>query len=196
MGTRREFLGTMAATSVVLPASVSLASTGKTPDRLHIHKAIYDSSFVECAVFGRAAAHCGIRVHEIGDDISDLWYGDLHHRWRNTADTIAGLTSHRSLVYLEQLARTYGRRVVVRGTHRRAGSMIEHELTGPAYLIDDAISQNRDAPWSWQLGVAVSHWSPGAHRTATVVTTTSSSALSDGRWEQLASWVIAPRAGV
>jgi hypothetical protein len=125
MTTRREFI------QVSLTASVggALAAACAAPARLPLYAALFDSRFSDSRLFSWAAQQRGIAIRPISGDVTDVWYSELHPRWKEAAVPIAGVTTYGALFCLERLAWDHGMRVVYRGSHqRRSDRTIEHRL--------------------------------------------------------------------
>lgn len=78
------------------------------------YKVIFDHRFPASVEFGSEMANMGAAVHGIHGDITDLWFHDLDHRWKQGPAPIAGLTEHGPLFCLERLAWDHGMRVLSR----------------------------------------------------------------------------------
>jgi hypothetical protein len=160
MTTRREFIqisltasvgGALAAASPVdaLPAQPVYAGPaqpkcaghtqleGAAPARLLLYAALFDRRFSDSRLFSWAAQQRGIAIREISGDVTDVWYSELHPRWKEAAAPIAGVTTYGALFCLERLAWDHGMRVVYRGSHqRRSDRTIEHRLEVAAQQIE------------------------------------------------------------
>jgi hypothetical protein len=152
MTTRREFIqvtltasvgGAVAATAVealaaqqLQPAQPEYAGTVRSflrdparPARLPLYAALFDRRFSDSRLFSWAAQQRGIGIRSIAGDVTDVWYSELHPRWKENAVAIAGVTTYGPLFCLERLAWDHGMRVVYRGSHqRRPDRTIEHRL--------------------------------------------------------------------
>jgi hypothetical protein len=105
---------------------------------LPLYKVIYDLRFPHSVSFARRAEELGAAVHAIEGDMTRVWYDDIHHRWKQGAAAIAGLTAHGAMFCFEQLAKDQGMRAVFRAQHSAASSgRVAHELCGPVTLLDD-----------------------------------------------------------
>jgi hypothetical protein len=128
MVSRREFvLGGIAVSA--LPVIASAASPAPLPTAglpelalSALYKVIYDQRFPASVDYGRAASRRGHAVHAIRGDMTDLWYHDLHPRWKQDPVGIAGLTQHGPLFCLERLSWDFGMRVTFR--QERPGELI------------------------------------------------------------------------
>jgi hypothetical protein len=151
MTSRREFIrvsltasvgGALAATPIgALPAQPEYAGpaqakyAGRTqPEgaalaRLPLYAALFDRRFSDSRLFSWAVQQRGIAIRPISGDVTDVWYSELHPRWKQAAVPIAGVTTYGPLFCLERLAWDHGMRVVYRGSHQRGSDRtIEHRL--------------------------------------------------------------------
>ena len=69
------------------------------------YKVVYDSRFELARSFAARANEFGARLHAISGDITDLWFGDLYHRWRTGPALLAGVTLESSAAQLGYFAR-------------------------------------------------------------------------------------------
>jgi hypothetical protein len=119
MLSRRDvvFGGIAVATFPVFADAVGTRSpAGETLGRpaLPLYKVVYDERFPASVDFGRKALARGFAVHAIRGDMTDLWYHDLHPKWKTGPAAIAGLTAHGPLFCLERLSWDFGMRVSFR----------------------------------------------------------------------------------
>jgi hypothetical protein len=84
------------------------------PTNLPIYKVIFDDRFSAARTFGSAAERNGRPTAIIRGDITALWLDDLKAHWESGGAAIAGMTTARTLLCLEQLAHDTWRRVLVR----------------------------------------------------------------------------------
>jgi hypothetical protein len=122
MANRREFIQAGFAASV-LPV---LATAGEilpqsTTAAFQFYKVIFDHRFPASREFGSAMEKSGAAVYAIHGDITDLWFHDLYHRWKQDPAPIAGMTAHGPLFCLERLAWDHGMRVLSRIDHPATG---------------------------------------------------------------------------
>jgi hypothetical protein len=110
-----------------------LTSSGELADRAHVvalpaslsvYKVIFDDRFSAARAFGASAERNGLRTAVISGDITALWLDDLKAHWQFGGAAIAGMTTPRILLCLEQLAHDTWRRVLSRVEYPagRAGS--------------------------------------------------------------------------
>jgi hypothetical protein len=115
----------LAATTLPLVGGLSLAPAlhAKALEHPSLYKVLFDQRFAASREFGRHARWQGQSVQGFNGDITNIWYHDLHPRWREGAVAIAGLTAHGALFCLERLAWDVGMRV----THRAEQVYEAHE---------------------------------------------------------------------
>ena len=92
----------------------ALGSAARAAEPLSIHRAVYDSRFAAARAFAAQAKLRGWTTAAIQGDVTDLWYHDLHARWRQGPAAVAGVTAANSLFVLERLAWDAGLRVTSR----------------------------------------------------------------------------------
>jgi hypothetical protein len=120
MASRREFIQAGIVASA-LPMIGSAGHPAAPPAAPAFYKAIFDHRFPASVEFGRQMERLGESVHGIHGDITDLWYHDLYHRWKQGPAAITGMTAHGALFCLERLAWDHGMRVLSRTEHPAAG---------------------------------------------------------------------------
>ena len=190
MTTRREFI------QVTLTASVGGALAIARPPRLPLYAALFDRRFSDSRLFSWAAQQRGIEVRSICGDVTDVWYSELHPRWKEGAVPIAGVTTYGPLFCLERLAWDHGMRVVYRGSHqRRSDQTIEHRLEATPRKLS-----GRDA-WPVEIAALMAGISPLAkpvplnrNDVSTITCLGQCAPTASEPSETLYSWVIAPRA--
>jgi predicted methyltransferase len=126
MISRRQILQSgLAATSLPLVAGLSFAPLASAQARALEHPALYkvlfDQRFAASREFGREALWQGQSVQAFNGDITNVWYHDLHPRWKHGPAAIAGFTAHGALFCLERLAWDVGMRVTHRAEQRFEG---------------------------------------------------------------------------
>jgi hypothetical protein len=84
------------------------------PTTLPIYTVIFDARFSAARAFGSAAERNGMCTAVIRGDITALWLDDLQAHWESGGAAIAGMTTPRTLLCLEQLAHDTWRRVLSR----------------------------------------------------------------------------------
>ena len=197
MTNRREFLqiGMAAASVWPLAAEAARATSIALPAgaALPLYKVIYDVRFPHSVAFARRAAELGAVVHAIEGDMTRVWYDDVYHRWKQGAVAIAGLTAHGPMFCFEQLALDLGMRVVFRAQHSSAAEgCVDHELSGPVGLLDDARGAVGRADWTARMAELVMRCPSGRSEIGSVAGRTAASAVAEIHGESLYSWVIAP----
>jgi hypothetical protein len=130
MISRRTILqGAVAATSLPILALPILASVAwqRTPkqgepnvalDHPSLYKVLVDQRFAPARAFGREAQWRRQAVRAFNGDVTDVWYHDLYHRWKEGRAAIAGFTTYGALFCLQELARDARMRVIHRVEHR------------------------------------------------------------------------------
>lgn len=225
MTTRREFIqvtltasvgGALAATAGealaeqrIQPAQPEYAGTDRSfphdlarPPRLPLYAALFDRRFSDSRLFSWAAQQRGIEIRSISGDVTDVWYSELHPRWKESAVPIAGVTTYGPLFCLERLAWDHGMRVVYRGSHqRRSDRTIEHRLEAAAHQPEATPRKlsGRDA-WPVEIAALMADISPLANPislnrngVSTITCVGQCAPTASEPSEALYSWVIAPR---
>jgi hypothetical protein len=94
-------------------------------------------------------------MHQIQDDVTDLWYHEFSLRWREAPSLIAGVTLSTSLFCLETLAHDHGMRVWFRAAHNYLPKgYVEHVVSGPERLVRQAAAFEPD--WGTEFARFVS----------------------------------------
>jgi len=197
MANRRQFIqrgiAISAASMVPMIAGAGLPTRPARTDNLVLAKIVFDRDFADCRLFAQQAARRGVSVHAISGDVTDLWYDDLYHRWKDPQVTIAGLTTVSSLFCLERLAWKCDRRVIFRTDHvRRPDGGVDHALYGPETLLKRANPARYGTFWPRHMAQLVTSCpvqGAAAVRARTVVA--SARGGVDDWVEPLASWIIA-----
>jgi hypothetical protein len=129
---RRNFCRLSAAAAALALTSsgdpVAAADVVAIPTSLPIYKVIIDDRFTAARAFGSSAARYGLRTTMIRGDITALWLGDLKAHWDSGGAAIAGMTTARTLLCLEQLAHDTWRRVHSRIAHPAAPAGSDPQL--------------------------------------------------------------------
>ena len=143
--------------------------------------------------FGRSMAAAGHSTVPVGDDVTDFWYHDLHHRWREGPVAIAGLTSLRAAFCLEGLAGNVWMCPVYRGEHRLApDGAWNHRLQGPdAVTASVALLAGRADWWGAGLARMVRRAAGGQMAHAKPLISATAPRPADAA-EPLISWLIVP----
>ena len=104
------------------PATAREPSPTPSPDAvgasnnnyLKLHLAIFDHRFAAGRQFASSSEASGIAIRPIANDVTSLWYSELHPLWKQQPVAIAGLTTYGPLFCLERLAWDHGMRVLHR----------------------------------------------------------------------------------
>lgn len=124
---RRILQSGLALTSVVATVSLTSARSAyaqaieQALDHSSLYKVLFDQRFAASRDFGHEARMHGHAVQGFNGDITNVWYRDLHPRWKQGPAAIAGLTAHGALFCLERLAWDVGMRVTHRAELRYEG---------------------------------------------------------------------------
>ena len=117
MANRREFLqGSLAVSALPLMTGAALAPFAANASP--IARVIFDERLPASRSFAERAAQSGIPAHAFKGDITSLWFNDLHQRWTNKPEAVAGITEPAALFCLERLAWDYKMRVTYLAEHR------------------------------------------------------------------------------
>lgn len=129
---RRDFCGLSAAAAALVLTSFGDPAVARDvvaiPPSLPIYKVIFDGRFSAARAFGSSAERNGMRTAVIRGDITALWLDDLKSHWESGGAAIAGMTTPRTLLCLEQLAHDTWRRVLRRVEYRTAPGVSEPQL--------------------------------------------------------------------
>jgi hypothetical protein len=201
---RRKFC----ASSVAAAISVTTAGSGRlcaapapsvlpgtSAPGVELYKFVYDRRYSATRAFGVAAeqGYSTAGTAAIDGDVTALWSRDLRARWLADSGAIAGMTTARTLLCLEQLAKDHWMRVVVRADHAISkGHEIAHRLFAPEAMAARMSAALAAADWPAQLPAALAccQSKEGAPRLSTLIT-----AAGGRRWAAtqptLVSFVIA-----
>ena len=103
--------------------------------------------------FGFEMAEKGLNVLDISDDSDSLWYENLINLSPNEPTIIAGLTNHRTLICLENFARSFNLITVYKGEHTDSGTEVLHRVQGAKNIINQ-ITADKDSNASWTTQLA------------------------------------------
>lgn len=197
MASRREFLQ-IGVAALALPISargISPAIFGLAgePARVPLYKIVFDERFPSSRRFAGEAKSLGAAVHGMKGDITDFWFNDLYARWKRGPAAIAGLTAHGPIFCLERIAWDQRMRVVFRADHRyREDGTIEHALSGPESMLDEAASLHKDGPdWASRMANLVTRC-PASRSQSSQTNIVASTGTHADDPDHLISWVIAP----
>jgi len=126
---RREFVVATTASVCAVPLIASGhddAAFARTVATLNAYVILYDTRFPGSRLFGAEVARRGGPARAIDGDITRLWFEELAPRWQRGVGTIAGMTTGRTLLCLEQLAWDHRLRVT---------SRVEVDATAPHALV-------------------------------------------------------------
>ena len=140
---RREFI-THGAAFGVLPLAgpwVAANDIGWTG----FYKVVYDERFELARSFATRANEYGARLHAISGDITELWFGDLYHRWRAGPAFLAGLTLESSAVQFGYFARD--QRHVIRYLNRIVPDGTGFGASEPTALLSESMTPVRLVSW-------------------------------------------------
>jgi hypothetical protein len=128
---RRDFCRLSAAAALALTSSGGLAAGADVvpiPTNLSVYKVIFDDRFSAARMFGASAERNGLRTAVMRGDITALWLNDLKGHWQSGGAAIAGMTTPRALLCLEQLAHDTWRRVFGRVAYPAAPAGSDPQL--------------------------------------------------------------------
>jgi hypothetical protein len=109
------------------PARESSPDIGDASNNDHpkLHLAIFDHRFAAGRKFASASEARGIATRPITNDVTALWFSELHPLWKEQPVAITGLTTYGPLFCLERLAWDHGMQVLHREQHNvRAGTAV------------------------------------------------------------------------
>jgi hypothetical protein len=160
-------------------------------ERVRPSSVIVEGTSPLALAFRDEAARLGLRVHEIRDDITDLWYHEFSLRWREAPAVVAGVTLSTSLFCLETLAHDHGMRVWFRAAHNcLLKGYVEHVVSGPDHMVQQAADFGPD--WAVEFARLASALplaaSPKSEKR--IVEPVGARSVEPG---PMVSWIIAPR---
>jgi hypothetical protein len=152
---------------------------------------VADTRIAASREFAAQAAHNSERVAWIEGDVTKLWYEELDARWRDEKTAVTGLTEFGVFFCLERLAMDRGLRVAFKGSHRRDGSRLLHDIHAPKDVVtEQALSALSGQHWTEQAArMAIASRADG--RMISQLRKTSS--VASDRWPLLVSWMIVPK---
>jgi hypothetical protein len=176
------------------PAALPAAGSNLS---VELYKFVYDRRYPAARAFGIAAAHAGSTAGTaaIAGDVTALWWSDLKPLWRAGSGAIAGMTTVRTLLCLEQLAQDHWMRVAIRVEHLSPeGREVTHRLSAAAPMIARIRPALAGANWAAKLPAA---FATCEHLYGACLTSVIGSARPSARAdEMLVSFVIAARGGI
>lgn len=141
--------------------------------------------------FAAQAVQNGERVAWIEGDVTKLWYEKLDARWRDEKIAVTGLTEYGAFFCLERLAMDRGLRVAFKGSHRRAGSQLLHDIRAPKDVVtEQMLGALSDQYWPKQAARMAIASRPDGQMTSQLHKTSS---VASERWPLLVSWMIVPK---
>ncbi|HEY6904106.1 MAG TPA: hypothetical protein VI216_07335 [Candidatus Acidoferrales bacterium] len=197
MASRREFLQ-IGVAALALPISArgispAIAELAGEPARVPLYKVVFDERFPASRNFADEAKTLGVPVHGMKGDITDFWFNDLYHRWKQGPAAIAGLTAHGPIFCLERLAWDQRMRVVFRADHRYGeGASIEHAFSGPDSMLREAAALgSAGSDWTSRIASLVTRC-PASRSQSSQSNVIASTVKHADDPDHLISWVIAP----
>jgi len=121
---RREFVQATMVAVGAMPCiaaghrQADFAAAGVIPGPYAI---LFDVRFPESRTYGAEVARQGGPARAIDGDITQLWFDELAPRWRRGQGAVAGMTTGRTLLCLEQLAWDHRLRVTTPIARLRPG---------------------------------------------------------------------------
>lgn len=144
--TRRTFISASLASGVAIGVggAFSVSPAQALAQQTVIHSVVYDQRHPASLQFAATVQRLGIKAEAIQGDVTRLWQESLHDLWRGGPALVGGMTSARSAFCLDQMARQFGHRIVLRVDHlaQEGGGVIHHAPWGvapPALASDDAL---------------------------------------------------------
>jgi hypothetical protein len=125
---------------------------------VQLYKFVYDRRYPAARVFGAAAAHARSTAGTvaIAGDVTALWWSDLRARWCAGEGAIAGMTTARTLLCLEQLAHDHWMRVAIRVEHvSPEGHGVAHRLSAAQPMLARIRPALAGADWAAQMPAAL-----------------------------------------
>ncbi len=139
----------------------------------------------------------GVAAQAIDGDMTQFWYDDVYHRWKQGAAALAGLTAHGPMFCFEQLAMAQRMRVVFRAEHRAAAAgRMDHDFFGPAGMLGDARRVIGRSDWAACMADLVTQCPGGRTEIASAAGRAAPNAAVGIHGEPLYSWMIAPAAPI
>lgn len=151
---------------------------------------VADSRIAASHDFAQAMPN-GERIAWIESDITKLWYAELDTRWRDEKISVVGLTEYGPFFCLERLAMDRGLRVAFKGSHRRDGARLLHDIRGPKDVVTEQ-SLNTFSDRHWPTQAARMAMASRVVRQTTSKHYNHSSSVSE-QWPLLVSWMIVPK---
>ncbi|MBV8905151.1 MAG: hypothetical protein JOZ22_16100 [Acidobacteriia bacterium] len=119
MITRRELIQASVLASLLPTHSNAAILLEQTPPPF-FYKVIFDRRFPASIELANKLQAAGESIYGITGDITEIWFHDLYHRWKQGPAPIAGMTAPGALFCLERLAWDHGLRVLSRAYYPSA----------------------------------------------------------------------------
>jgi hypothetical protein len=196
---RRDFVvhsaAAVASIGIAQRASASFPELGAAVRALRPYKVVFDQRFEPCRAFAAGAERLGCPIRPIAGDVTALWFDELQPSWARGEGPIVGITNHRALFCLEQLAWDDWMRVRARIEHHfEPDGTVRHRLFMPrSALHSAAVALAGDEKWPERLAVPlVSALSVDSRERPEEWTAVTRGPARGASHLSLASWVIAP----
>lgn len=158
----------------------------------YFHKIIFDDRWQGAQIFADEVNRFGTPTLGIQDDITSLWYDDLRDKLQNEKLLIGGLTTESAAFYLGMFARDVTYHQVLRGDHIFRNSTIEHRLSVPDYLTEQAsVLKNTSHEWGRSLAYLMHTYDTQIESPIKSTLGTNIQVRSDEA-NRLVSWILAP----
>lgn len=194
---RRDFCSSVAAATTLTACSLRPAGAAglREADRSEAvlaQRLVFDSRFPASRQVAAEFVRRGLEATAFEGDVTALWYQDLGPQWTASRLPVAGVTTARALLCLEQLARDAWMRVVFRAEHAAGdGLPCGHRVTGKAADVR-RVCAALDSDDDWPTGLALAL----ATTSADAAPRPSLRLEAGGRWGHdrrspgLVSWII------
>jgi len=152
---------------------------------------VADTRIAASRDFAVQAMPNGERIAWIEGDITKLWYEELDTRWHDEKIAVAGLTEYGAFFCLERLAMDRGLRAAFKGSHRRDGTQLLHDIWAPKDVVtEQALNTLSEQHWPEQVARMAIASRIGGRMTSQLHKTSS---VANERWPLLVSWMIVPK---
>jgi hypothetical protein len=145
---RRHFCIAGAASVVCLGSEHGVPAAERPPGPvIALDQVLFDSRHPGSRAFGTAAARAGGRAVAFPGDVTAMWRQTLLPLWAAGGGAIAGMTTAAGLFCLEELAKDYWMRVVLRIEHRCPyPGRLAHRVTAAEPMVGRACAALSCAP--------------------------------------------------
>jgi len=158
MTSRRDVLHVAALSGLPALFGGTITATGQTqvPLGIDLPMVLADARHAEARAFAACLSHCAGAVSTLTDgDVTAIWLRELGPAWRVAPHAVAGLTARPALFCLEQLAASYGLRVVFHAEHVIGpGEAVQHSLLRGAQESHLAVDDLAQAGPRWPARIA------------------------------------------